>query len=186
MANVMTLFRNGGRMVVDVEEMKEYLVKLADENTALKRLIETQGAIIVALKDEVGVISRKLDDVIDGVNFSAQTTDEIKHKKFIGQELELLDSAKERVKNLSGKGIRKLIRRAALSHAGGRRKGYTEIYNKLFEVTGYDVYKVGKITLKKSDNVDGWSKDLSYINTILRDGYGKETAIICLQILADK
>src|SRR5690625_2327622 len=95
MANVITLFKNGGQMVMDVEEMKEYLVNLAEENTVLKRLIETQGAIIVALKDEIGVISRKLDDINDRVNTSARTTNEIKHKKFIGQEMELLDTAKE-------------------------------------------------------------------------------------------
>ena len=186
MANVMTLFRNGGQMVVDVDEVKEYVVTLAEENAGLKRLIETQGAIIIALKDEIGVISRKIDEISDSVTFNAQTTDELKHKKFIGQELELLDAAKERVKNMSGKEVRRLIHRAALANPSGRRKGYTVIYNKLHDVTGYDVYEVGKITLKKSDNVDGWSKDPSYINTILRDGYGKEVAIICLQILADK
>lgn len=186
MANVITLFKNGGQMVMDVEEMKEYLVNLAEENTVLKRLIETQGAIIVALKDEIGVISRKLDDINDRVNMSARTTNEIKHKKFIGQEMELLDTAKERVKNIPGKDVRKLIHRAADAHPNGRRKGYTAIYSKLYEITGYDVYEVGKVRLKKSDNINGWSKDPSYINAILRDGYGEETAVICLQILADK
>ena len=186
MANVITLFKNGGQMVMDVEEMKEYIVNLAEENTVLKRLIETQGAIIVALKDEIGVISRKLDDINDRVNTSARTTNEIKHKKFIGQEMELLDTAKERVKNITGKDVRKLIHRAAVAHPSGRRKGYTIIYSKLYEITGYDVYEVGKVRLKKSDNISGWSKDPSYINAILRDGYGEETAVICLQILADK
>jgi len=39
---------------------------------------------------------------------------------------------------------------------------------------------------KKSDGVDGWRKDPSYINAILREGFKKETAVICMQILADK
>src|SRR5699024_6107556 len=144
------------------------------------------GAMLVAIRDDVGVLSRKIDEIKDEVTVSAKTTDDIKHKKFIGQEMVILESAEKRVENIGGKEVRKLIHRAAQSDQGGRRKGYTRIYNKLYDVTGYDVYEVGKTTLKKSDGIDGWSKDPSYINTILRDGYEKETAIICLQILADK
>jgi len=186
MTNVLTLIKNGGQMVIDMEDVKQYLETMRTENSSLVDIIEKQGAIIVALKDEIGVISRKLDEIADNVTFNAKTTDDLKHKKFIGQELELLESAKERVKTMSGKEIRKIIHRAAESHSGGRRKGYTHIYNKLFDISGYDVYSVGKVRLKKSDQIDGWAKDPSYINTILRDGYAEDTAAICLQILADK
>lgn len=186
MATVMQLIRNGGQVIGDVEEIREFVADLTKENKTLKMLAEKQGAIIVSIMDEIGVISRKLDDIQDEVTVSKNTTEEIKHTKFYGQKPELLRSALERAEEMNNREIRKLIHRAAKVYKGGKRKGYTYIYNTLYEVTGYDVYEVGKVRLKKSDGIEGWGKDPSYINAILRDGKGEETAVICMQVLAEK
>lgn len=180
------------RWITNKDVMKS-VVTLEAENKALKEVINDILSIVqrnttemTVLKESVQYLTELTVDIKDIATEGTRTTDEIKHKKFIGQEMELLDTAKERVKNITGKDVRKLIHRAAVAHPSGRRKGYTIIYSKLYEITGYDVYEVGKVRLKKSDNISGWSKDPSYINAILRDGYGEETAVICLQILADK
>lgn len=186
MANVLTLVRKGGRMVEDMSDVRELVEGLVGENEALKLIIEKQGAVIVAIKDEIGVLSRKLDAIQDEVTINKKTTEEIKTTKFYGQAVKLLPQAIERAKKMSGDEVRRLIHSAAKAHPSGRRKGYTHIYEKLFEVTGFDVYKVGKISLGKKDNVDGWSKDPTYINAIFKQGLYTEVAVICMQIIADK
>lgn len=138
------------------------------------------------LREEMTVAKEEIIFVKEIVTDGNRTTNEIKNVKFIGQEVKFLEEAKERVKGISGKEVRRLINRAATAHTSGRRKGFTEIYNKLIELTGFDVYEIGKVRLTKNDGIDGWKPDPSYINTILREGYGGRTAIICTQILADR
>ena len=184
--SVMELMRNGGQMIGDVERLLMKVDVIVRENETLKVIVEKQGAIIVSMRDELGVVSRKLDDIKDEVSVSKQTAVEIKHTKFYGQTPKFLDGALEKVTRFTNREIRKLIHRAATSHPSGRRKGYTQIYNKLAEISGFDVYTHGQMTLKKSDGIEGWSKDASYINTILKHGKQKEVAVICQQILADK
>lgn len=182
---VANLLRNGGQVVRDVSEILSKANSILAENEVLKGIIERQGAVVVAINDELGVVKRKLDEIQDNVAHSSRTATEIKHTKFYGQTVKLLDSAVEEVEAMSNAEIRKLIHRAARSHRGGRRKGYTHIYNKLSEVTGFDVYAHGKVTLKKSDGIEGWSKDPSYINTIMKQGKQREVAVICMQAIAD-
>lgn len=184
--SVVNLFRNGGQMVGDVEEIKGLVVSVIKENDLLKGIIERQGAIIVSIKDEIGTMSRKLDSIQDEVTYSKNTTDEIKHTKFVGQTMKLLPTAVEKAKQMSGKQIRQLIHKAAQTHGSGRRKGYTYLYNKIIEVTGFDVYEAGQVRLRKSDNIDGWKKDPSYINSIFKHGKQVDAAVVSMQILADK
>lgn len=182
---VMNLMRNGGQMVNDVEEIKEQVGVVIGENTVLKSIIEKQGAVIVAIKDELGVMSRKIDSMQDEVTYNKKTTDEIKHVKFVGQTTELLPTALERAKKMTNKQIRRLIHRAARSHKGGWQKGYTHIYVRFEEATGINLYDEGKTVLKKSDEIEGWVKDPSYINTILKKDKQLEAAAVCMQIVAD-
>ena len=184
--SVLELVRNGGQMVEGVETLLIKVDGIVKENEMLKTVVEKQGAIIVAIKDEIGVLSRKIDKMHDEVTASKVTTDEIKHTKFIGQSTKILPNAFERVEKLTGNEVRRLIGRAAKRHSKGPRDGYKYVYEKLYDATGFDVYTIGKIRLKKTDGVDGWRKDESYINTILKEGYAKEVAVVCKQILADK
>lgn len=179
------LVMNGGRMVEDVESLVLMTESISKENGILKHVIERQGALLTNILDEIGVVSRKMDEMWDDVMASRQTAHELKHTKFYGQTAELLGSAMEKAKELSNKEIRKLLRRAAKTHPSGMQKGYTEIYNKLAEITGFNVYDYGKITLKKSDGIEGWSKDPSYVNTVIKYGKQQEAAVICMQIVAD-
>lgn len=169
-----------------VMELNTQVSKVISENDVLKTIIEKQGALIVTLNDKLDVVSTKLDDVYNKITVSNKTTDELKHTKFYGQKVKILDSAMKEASEMSNASIRRLIHRAAASHPSGRRKGYTHIYLKTEEVTGVNVYDLGKTVLKKSDGIEGWSKDPSYINTILKEGLQKEVAVICQQILADK
>lgn len=184
--SVLRLVRSGGQVVGNIEELIEMVGTVIKENVVMKAIIEKQGAIIVSVRDEMGVMSRKLDTIQDEVRANKATTNEIKHTKFYGQTTKLLPEAVERAKRMTGGEVRKLIHRTAKSHPSGRRKGYTVIYEKLNEVTGINVYDIGQISLKKSDGIDGWKKDPSYINTILKKGLQSEVAVICMQILVDK
>lgn len=190
---VLNFMRNSGQVVGNVEEIITKVDVVIQENSVLKMLleqqnsfIETQSAVIVAIKDELGVLGRKLDKMQDEVTVNMKTTDEIKHTKFYGQVTKLLPSAIERAEDMAGSEIRKLIHRAAMTNPGGRRKGYTEIYVKFQEVTGVCLYTEGQMRLKESDGIDGWKKDPSYINTIFKKGLQTEAAVVCMQMLADK
>jgi len=185
MSSVMQLIRNGGQVIEDVDLIKEYMKSLASENNMLKSTIEKQTAVLTAVMDELGVVKQELFDIKDIVTVGKELSDEIKHTKFIGQKPKILPTAREIADKMTGNAVRSLIHRAAKKHPSGIRRGYTVIYEKLAEVTGFDVYNIGKITLNKSDGVDGWKKDPSYINAILREGYKTEVAIVCKQILAD-
>jgi len=190
---VFNLVRNGGQVVENVEELLTMVGTVLTENETLVTIVkqqsafmERQSAVIVAIKDELGVIGRKMDKIQDEVIASKNTTDEIKHTKFYGQVTKLLPSAIERANKMAGSEIRELIHRAAMTHPGGRRKGYTEVYIKFQEVTGICLYKIGQVRLKASDGIDGWKKDPSYINTIFKKGKQTEVAVICMQMIADK
>lgn len=193
MAKVLDFIRNSGEIGESVGEIKEYMERVVEENKALKIIVESQrsdlekqGATIVAIFDMMNVLSTDIREVQDLLKVSNRTTEEIKHVKFYGQEMRILDQAREAVKGIRGTTVRSLIHRAARSSGNKNGEGYTLIYNKLLELTGFNVYDIGKITLKKSDGIDGWKKDPSYINAILREGFGEEAAIVCKQILADK
>lgn len=169
------------------------VMTLDAENKALKELISEVLSIVqrntsemTVIKESVHYLTELTVEMKEIAAEGTRTTDEIKHTKFIGQDTKILPNAIKKAEEMSGDAVRKLIRRAAKKHKSGIRKGYTFVYDKLFDVTGFDVYTVGQISLKKSDGVDGWRKDPSYINAILREGFKKETAVICMQILADK
>src|SRR5690625_697381 len=171
------------RAVASVEKENETLKGMVVE---LLSIVQRNTSEMTVLKESVEHLTGLTQEVKDIAELGSKTTDEIKHTKFVGQRLKILDKARESVENISGGVVRSYIHRAAKSHPSGKRKGYTHIYEKLIDVTGFNVYEIGKIRLKKADNIDGWKKDPSYINAILKHGYGKETAIICKQILADK
>lgn len=181
-----------GKRWITNRDVATAVMSLESENKALHELIVEVLAVVqrntsemTVLKETVQLLTETALDIKDITSKGTRVADEIKHTKFYGQATKLLDSAIEKVAELTNKEIRKMIHRAASAHPSGRRKGYTHIYQKLSEVTGFDVYTHGKVTLKKSDGIEGWSKDASYINTILKHGKEKETAVICMQVLAD-
>lgn len=185
MSGVAALLKDGGKMVSQVDSLVEMYKESEKRNETLYRVIEEQGATLTVLTEELTTLKKMTEEVHDVVKANLTTTDEIKRTKFVGKSVKILDEALEKVEGMSNNSIRSLIHRAAKSHPSGKRKGYTRIYEKLFEVTGFNVYEIGPIRLKKSDGVEGWKKDPSYINTIFKEGYAKEAAVICLQMLAD-
>lgn len=168
------------------------VLSLEAENTSLKELINEVLSIVqrntsemTVLKESIQYLTETTEEVRGVVADITGSTDEIKHTKFIGQIPKILPKAREVAETLPGDSVRTLIRRAAKKHPKGIRVGYTNIYDKLCETTGFDVYKIGKVRLNKSDNVDGWRKDPSYINAIFREGYKTDIAVICKQILSE-
>ncbi len=185
MTNVIKLFKNGGQIISDVEDVREYVISITKENEALKLLIEKQGATIVSIFEGIGDISRKLNGVQDILMMNNETTNEIKHKKFIGQTMEVLPQIYDKIKIMSGDSRRKTID-SACRMLGKKGKGHTEFYLRLEQLTGVNVMSFGKITLKKSDGIDGWRKDPTYLNVIFREGIDEEATALALQVLADK
>ncbi len=169
-------------------------VKMVErENEILKGIIsevlsyvQRSTSEMTIIREEISTVREYITEVKEIASEGKRTTDEIKHTKFYGQVSKLLPDAMERAKKMAGGEVRKLIHRAAKAHEGGQQRGYTAVYEKLRDVTGVDLYAIGKITLKKTDGIDGWKKDPSYINAILKEGVQAEAAVICMQILADK
>ena len=184
--SIIKMIRNGGQVVEDVSGIKDEIGALLKENRFLRTMVEEQVAANSVVMEKLTDLQISIDEMRDEVRYGNKTSDEIKNTKFYGQRSEILDSARDAVRNMSGTDIRKAIHRAANVHSKSRKKGYTYVYEKLRDITGFNVFDIGKITLKKSDNIDGWKKDASYINAILKHGYGKEAAIVCKQIIADK
>lgn len=183
---VMELIRNGGQMVVDMDKILEYVTSIASENQVLKTLVEKQGAIIVTVNDQIGVLNRKIDSLQDEVSYSKKTTDEIKHIKFVGQEMKVLPKAFDKIKGMSANAKQQLLVKAGRTSSNKDGKGFTDMYLQLEQLTGINVMDFGKIRLKKADGIDGWRPDPSYINVIFREGLEDKAAAIALQILADK
>lgn len=140
-------------------------------STFLSRMDE-QVEIIQAIKSHAVKTEKKVTTVMT--------------KEIYGKQAIMLPKAVKESEKLSGKEVRGLIHKAAKAHEGGNRKGYTHLYNKLKEATGFDVYTIGKVTLGKKDNIDGWCKDPSYINAIFKHGYKVEAAVIAKSMIVSK
>jgi len=136
---------------------------IAMMSTFISRLDE-QVEIVQTIKEHAVKTEKKVNTVMT--------------KEIYGKKAVFLPQGIKEAKTLSNKEIRNLIHKAAKGHPGGNRKGYTHIYNKLKELTGVDVYEIGKVALGKKDGIEGWSKDPSYINAILKNGIQVEAAVI--------
>lgn len=144
---------------------------IAMMSTFLSRMDE-QVEIIQAIKSHAVKTEKKVTTVMT--------------KEIYGKQAIMLPKAIKESEKLTGKEVRSLIHKAAKAHPGGRQKGYTHLYNKLKEVTGFDVYAVGQIPLGKKDKIDGWCKDPSYINAILKHGFQVEVAVIAKSMIVSK
>jgi Mor family transcriptional regulator len=136
---------------------------IAMMSTFISRLDE-QVEIVQTIKEHAAKTEKKVNTVMT--------------KEIYGKKAVFLPQGIKEAKKLTNSEIRSLIHKAAKGHPGGNRKGYTHIYNKLKELTGVDVYEIGQIALGKKDGIEGWSKDPSYINAILKNGIQVEAAVI--------
>lgn len=169
------------KAVKTVETENESLKEVISE---LISLVQRQTSSMTVIHENVEHLTNLVIEIKDVASIGAETATEIKHTKFIGQTMKLLPTAVERAKEMTNKQIRRIVHKTARV-AGGGAKGYNHIYVKLEEATGVSVYDIGKVRLKKSDGIDGWSKDPSYINAILKTEKQVEAAVVCMQILAD-
>lgn len=168
MANIISLVRNGGEMVANVES-------LVEENRELRNVIEEQGALIVVVNEKLQKLQDAVEQVIDHVL-------DTKTKSFIGKKPEFLPKTIDEVTKFSEKEIREIIHRAA----NRQQKGYTRIYSKLSEITGIDIYKCGKTRIAKSHGLGFTNTGESYINMIFVKGIEKEAAAVALDIIRNK
>lgn len=179
---MMDLLRDGGKMIIDVEEIKDIVTGLTRENSTLRTLVEKQGAIIVSLNEQMGEFSRKLNSMEDTLTSNAQSTDDMKRKTYVGKKAEFLKESIEEVKSLTHKDIRRLIFRAA----GNQRGGYLRIYSKLSDMTGIDIYSAGKNAVRKNDGLGFVNPQKTYINTVFLKGVQYEAAAISLDIIRNR
>lgn len=182
MASVLTLFKNGGQMVEDMDVLLTQVSEIAQENHTLKMIIEKQGAILVSLADEISTISQKIDEIQDTVNLNVKNTDEIKTTEYIGKVPKFLPTLMEEVERLDHREIRNLIRRATKN----QKEEYVRLYTKLAEITGINVFKVGKHRITKRHGLGFTNSGESYINTLFIKGIEREAAAIALDIIRNK
>lgn len=145
------------------------------------------------IRDEI----RPLKELLLGVNVQTQelkqTTEELKlaineakTTEFSGKRKEALPEALESAAKMNGEEIRKLIHRAAGKYLGGKRAGLNHLYTRVATISRVNIFEIGQTRLGKKDGVDGWRKDPSYINTILREGLGKYAVIVAQDMMSGK
>lgn len=167
-------------------EIEGKISELYQENNTLKELVNVVLSIVKRQEAHNSVVNSKLEDIQESLTKATLGVEEVKTTDYYGKRRVLLPQALEEVSKLSNSEIRSLIHKAARAHKGGQRKGYTHIYEKLRDITGIDVYEMGKVPLKRKHGIEGWKKDPSYINTILLKGVQKEAAVVAMETLNRK
>lgn len=160
----------------EVGNVSRELSQTQEENNILKDIVMVLVREISEVKADLSTVIEMMSDVRDFTHEIKDTTSEQMNTTYIGKKPVLLPQITAEVERLTDKEIRALINRAA----NRQQKGYNEIYAKLAEITGIDVYAVGKTTIKKKDGFDFVSTQASFINTVFKKDIHKVAAAIAL------
>lgn len=184
-----TLF---GKTMVNATELavvKGTLDTLLSENQTLGGIIIKQDGVINSLMAIVQRIDASFTTVIDHVTDIKERAENIEAVVFeqvttnhIGKKPVLLEQVQKETEKLTVKEIRALINRAA----NRQQKGYNVLYAKLHELTGVDVYEIGKTVITKVDALGFVNPQETYINTVFKKGVQFEAAAIALDMIRNK
>lgn len=182
-------FGKGRTSPNELAEVTGRLDVLAQENETLSSLVIKQDGVISSLLAIVTRIDSSFTQVIDGVNDIKERTENIEAVVFeqvtthhIGKKPVILESAETEVESMTEKEIRAVINRAA----NRQQKGYSEIYAKIAEITGVDVYAIGKTVITKADGLGFVNPQETYLNTLFKKGVHKIAAAIALDKIRNK
>lgn len=142
---------------------------LIQENENLRMMLESVTTEIVDIKSVMEQTSATVEE------------DKVTH--YIGKKPKLLQSVSDEVAKMTYKEIRNLIKRACRY----QKEEYSKFYAKLAQVSGKDVYAIGKTRLLPEEN-DFGAKDnnTTYINTVFKEGVHREAAAIALDMMRNK
>lgn len=186
---ISVLFGKGKSAVGELKTVKERLEVMERENQSLSSLVVKQNGVITTLLEIVTRIDSSFETVLNGVADIKERTENIEAAVFeqvtthhIGKKPVLLESATEEVDSLTVKEIRAIINRAA----NRQQKGYSEIYAKVAEITGVDIYAVGKTIITKADGLGFVNPQETYLNTLFKKDVHKVAAAIALDKIRNK
>lgn len=161
----------------DVNEF--FIAMMANQDRQIETLKRQNEAIMSVLK----TVSSEITSVKSKLAESHEIISEDKVTHFIGKKPKLLQSVSDEVAGLSYKEIRQLILRACRY----QKDNFDKFYAKLAQVSGKDVYAIGKTRLMPEEN-DFGAKDnnTTYINTVFKEGVHREAAAIALDMMRNK
>lgn len=184
-----TLFGRGKVSSKELSVVVERLDVVVKENEALSGLVVKQDGVINTLLAVVTRIDSTFTTLLSEFADVKESTGNIESAVFeqitthyMGKKPVLLKSAEAEVATLTDKEIRTIINRAA----NRQQKGYSEIYAKIAEITGVDVYVIGKTVITKADGLGFVNPQASFLNTLFKKGVHKTAAAIALDKIRNK
>lgn len=163
------LFSKGKSESMEIALVTEKLDALVKENEILKAIIQRIDSSFITVMDGVADIKERTEN-IEAVVFEQISVNHI------GKKPVLLESVQDEVKAMTWKEIRTVFNKAA----NRQQKGYNELYAKLAEITGVDVYSIGKTVITKADKLGFVCGNETYLNTVFKKGVQYEAAAIAL------
>jgi hypothetical protein len=128
----------------------------------------------------------RLERIYERIEIANEAVSEVKSTDFYGKTRSILPDALKQVEGMSGSEVRRLLHRAASAHPKGRKAGFNDLFQRVVELSGVDIFELGKERLGKKDGIDGWKKDPSYINTILKHGLKDVAAVVAKEMQLKK
>lgn len=185
MTNKLTRMINGNvveRMVERFEVVDSANQQLQELVVGAVRYITEVHGYMQRLESQLEVMQSKVEDMVELSTETNAAVLEAKTTNHIGKKPEFLKPIKDEVAKLTADEIRQTI------HGAARRQptGYNTIYLKIREMTGIDVFAVGKIAITKADGLGFVNKSETYINAIFKKGVQNEAGAIALDIIRNK
>lgn len=164
---------SGNSEVLDV--MYQKFTEVGEES-------QLQMAMMVRMESMVREVFAELETVKNSVMDIATSVVDLKDTNHIGKKSVILSALTTEVSAMTVEEIRQAINRAA----NRQQKGYMRIYSKLCDITGVDIYAIGKVKIGADDGLGFTNGGESYINTIFKEGVQMEAAAIALDIIRNK
>ena len=175
------------------------LMAVMEQRFSENALVQTQqmqviGGLYEALKEaysyivrvEEQVISMRSDitSVVEKTSDILTLTQESREKHYVGKDVEVLESATEKARELTFEEVRTMVTSATRRQP----EGYHELFGKIYAMTGYAVWKDEKKSIKKSDGlVDDKGKyangSTTWINTLFLNGYKEAMYVVAKEML---
>lgn len=171
--------RNGSdnNEVVSVVERKitEVGTEMSAEVQAVMSMMKRYESLMREMLSEVETVKNTVKDI------SAEVL-EMKGVNHIGKKPVLLAEVTAEVGKMTVKEIRSTI------HGAARKQptGYNAIYLKVRELTGVDIFAVGKIRVTPTDGLGFVDNNETYINALFKKGVQKQAAAIALDTIRNK
>lgn len=151
----------------------------------MSEITTDMGAVlgyVQRLESAISVLQSKIEDVLEVSAETSAVVAELRGSNHIGKKPIVLREAIEESSKMSVKEIRQAI------HGAARRQpsGYNAIYLKVREITGVDIFAVGKVRVTPADGLGFTDNNETYINAIFKKGVQEQAGAIALDIIRNK